>query len=457
MRTSANVFRAYDIRGIVDQDFDEEWVYELGKACGTYFAKYGIQDVILGHDCRHSSAPYHEIFTKAMLESGRDVISVGMVPTPAFYYAVKSLKRHGGVMITASHNPPQYNGFKIWAGESTIHNEEILKIRDILNEGAFVGGQGLASKYEILPLYEAEIIKRCQIQRSIKIVVDGGNGMGGPSCVRVLRAMGVEVIPLYCEPDGSFPNHHPDPVIESNMTSLKAAVKAHDADFGIGLDGDADRIGIVDPSGRLLFGDELLSIYARELLKRKPDSTIIGDVKCSNRLFTDITAHGGKALMWTTGHSLIKAKMREIGAPLGGEMSGHMFFSDGWFGFDDAIYGSARLASIFSAQHQSMNDLPGWEPAVTTPEMNISCPDDIKFKVVEKIQSTLRSKYETIEIDGARVNFPHGWGLIRASNTQPALVARFEADTAEHLAEIRHEMEAPVQGWIDLISKNQGK
>ncbi len=445
---AGNVFRAYDIRGIVDRDFDEAWVRELGKACGAYFAGLRIEDVVVGHDCRHSSPAYHEALTEGLLASGRNVLSIGEVPTPAFYYAVKTLGRRGGVMITASHNPADYNGFKIWAGESTIHNEEIQKIRAIFEAGNFVSGRGVASRHNILPDYTADIISRFAPIRPVKVVADGGNGMGGPSCVEVLRALGADVVPLYCEPDGNFPNHHPDPVVETNMEALKARVREENAAFGIGLDGDADRIGVVDETGRLLFGDELLSLYARELLARKPGSVVIGDVKCSSRLFDDIREHGGKPMMWTTGHSIIKARMRETGAPLAGEMSGHMFFADGWHGFDDAIYGAARLTALFAAQDLPMSRLPGWPPAFATPEVNLPCPDDVKFAVVEKAKAHFRSRHETIEIDGARVVFPHGWGLVRASNTQPVLVTRFEADSPEALDAIRREMEEPLRRWI---------
>ena len=310
------------------------------------------------------------------------------------------------------------------------------------------GGGAPPPRHNILPDYTADIISRFAPIRPVKVVADGGNGMGGPSCVEVLRALGADVVPLYCEPDGNFPNHHPDPVVETNMEALKARVREENAAFGIGLDGDADRIGVVDETGRLLFGDELLSLYARELLARKPGSVVIGDVKCSSRLFDDIREHGGKPMMWTTGHSIIKARMRETGAPLAGEMSGHMFFADGWHGFDDAIYGAARLTALFAAQDLPMSRLPGWPPAFATPEVNLPCPDDVKFAVVEKAKAHFRSRHETIEIDGARVVFPHGWGLVRASNTQPVLVTRFEADSPEALDAIRREMEDPLRRWI---------
>lgn len=441
---AGTVFRAYDVRGVVDVDFNEDWVTHLGKSCGTYLAGRGIRSAVVGYDCRHSSPAYHEALTKGLLSTGVDVISVGMVPTPALYFAVKYLNKQGGIMITASHNPPEYNGFKVWAGDSTIHGAEIQKIRRIFEEGAFATGEGAASRHDILPTYKEAILSRVKLERPVKVVIDGGNGMGGEICAEVLTDMGATVIPIFCNPDGDFPNHHPDPVVAANMQALMARVKAEGADLGIGLDGDADRLGIIDPSGRLLFGDEVLSLYARELLTRKPGSTVIADVKCSSRLFDDIKAHGGNPMMWTTGHSIIKAKMREVGAPLAGEMSGHMFFADNWYGFDDAIYGSARFIALFSGQDKPMTELPGWPTSFSTPEINIPCPDDRKFDIVEQLKAHFRERYETIELDGARVNFPHGWGLVRASNTQPVLVTRFEASSQEALDAIRAEMEGAI-------------
>ena len=317
---TGNVFRAYDIRGVVDIDFDEQWVTRLGKACGTYFIRRGIRSAVVGHDCRHSSPAYHDALVAGLLATGIDVTSIGMVPTPVLYFAVKHLNRQGGIMITASHNPPEYNGFKVWGGQSTIHGEEIQKIRTIFEEGIFEEGQGVHSSLDIVPTYKEDVLGRFHLSRPVKIVLDGGNGVGGEICADILTRLGATVIPMFCTPDGDFPNHHPDPVVEANMRSLMERVKAEKADFGIGLDGDADRLGIVDPDGRLLFGDEVLSIYARELLARKPGSTVIADVKCSSRLFADIKEHGGSPMMWTTGHSLIKARMHEIEAPLAGEI-----------------------------------------------------------------------------------------------------------------------------------------
>ena len=445
---AGNVFRAYDVRGVVNKDFDEAWVERLGRACGAYFVSRNILDVVVGHDCRHSSPAYHECMIKGLTSTGVNVISVGMVPTPVLYYAVTHLKRQGGIMITASHNPSEYNGFKIWAGVSTIHGEEIQKIRAIFESGEFPQGAGLVSSFDILPVYKDDVVSRVTLQRPLKVVVDGGNGVGGDICVDILRRIGANVIPLYCEPHPDFPNHHPDPVVEANMQDLMARVQTEKADLGIGLDGDADRVGIIDEKGRLLCGDEVLSLYARELLGRLPGSTIMGDVKCSKRLFDDIAAHSGKPVMWTTGHSVIKARMKEIGCPLAGEMSGHVFFEEGWHGFDDGIYGAARFLGLFSAQKTLLSDLPGWPPSFATREINVPCSDETKFAVVEKVKAHFRTRYDTIELDGARVNFPEGWGLVRASNTQPVLVTRFEASSAEALQAIRDEMETPLKQWI---------
>lgn len=446
---ASNVFRAYDIRGVVDKDFDETWVARLGQACGTYMHKEGIQDIVVGMDCRHSSPAYHKALVDGLLSTGTNVVSVGMVPTPGFYFAVKHLERRGGVMITASHNPSEYNGFKIWAGESTIHGDEILRIRDIMEQGNFVQGQGFYSEHDILPSYKDAIVSRVSLARPLKVVVDGGNGTGGDICCEVLERIGVQVIPMYCTPDGDFPNHHPDPVVEENMKDLIARVQSEKADFGVGLDGDSDRLGVVDANGRLLAGDELLSIYAEELLSRKPGSIIMGDVKCSQRLFDAIAEHKGKPMMWTTGHSLIKARMREVGAPLAGEMSGHMFFVDGWYGFDDGIYGAARLAGILSRHKKQLTELPGWPVAYATREITVACPDAVKFEVVKKAQNYFEAQYPVNKQDGARVSFPDGWGLVRASNTQPALIMRFEASSKERLAAIQEEMQKPLQGWIE--------
>ena len=449
---NAAVFRAYDIRGLVDKDFNVEWVKELGKACGTYFINHDIRTAVVGRDCRLSSPAYHDAVIAGLLSTGVDVISVGQVASPVFYFAVTHLNLSGGIMITASHNPSQYNGFKIWAGASTIFGEEIQKIRQLMDGGTFNEGDGLVSAHNIVPAYVDAVLSRVELHRPLKVVVDGGNGMGGELAADLLERMGATVIRQFCEPDGTFPNHHPDPVVEENMRQLKERILKEGADLGIGLDGDADRLGVMDENGRLLFGDELLSLFARELLTRKPGATVIGEVKCSHLMYKDIEAHGGNPLMWITGHSFIKAKMREVNAALAGEMSGHIFFSDNWFGFDDGIYGAARFADIFTGQSKPLSTLPGWPKTAKTPEIHLPCPDEIKFAVVEKAQAYFRNKYTVSEIDGVRVIRPDGWGLIRASNTQPSLILRFEAETENAMNELRQEMEAPLKGWIAELS-----
>ncbi len=448
-----SVFRAYDIRGLVDEDFDPVWVEKLGRACGAYMLGRGIADAVVGFDCRTSSPAYHDALSAGLLSTGVNVVSIGMAPTPLLYFAVKYLRRQAGVMITASHNPPQYNGFKIWVGESTLYGEALQDIRKLVESGVFPQGQGVFSQHDLTPAYLDAVKERVTLSRPLKIVLDGGNGSGGELGCRVLRALGAEVIPLYCEPDGRFPNHHPDPVVEENMQALIRRVREEKADCGIGLDGDADRLGVVDRNGRLLNGDELLSLYARELLSRKPGSVVIADVKCSQRLFDDIAAHGGQGLMNATGHSLIKARIRETGAELAGEMSGHMFFVDDWFGFDDAMYGAARLAGILSRSDTPLEALPGWPQAFATREINIPCPEALKPAMVDKAREFFGSRYPVNTMDGARVQFPDGWGLIRASNTQPILVTRFEAATPDRLEAIKRAMLDPLHAWIAAGSR----
>lgn len=443
------VFRAYDIRGVVGSDFDEEWVECLGRAIGTFFVRRGHRDAVVGYDCRHSSPSYQQALTRGLLSTGVDVTALGMVATPLLYFGIVHLGRQAGVMITASHNPPQYNGFKVWAGRGTVHTTAICEIYEIMASGEFAQGQGIGCEFDIVPDYEAAVLERNRLSRPLKVVVDGGNGAGGEVCARILRRMGCEVEEMYCEPDGDFPNHHPDPTIEAYMTDLIGRMRATGADLGIGLDGDADRLGIVDAGGRLLLGDELFSLFARDVLARLPGSLLIGDVKCSHRLFDDIRQHGGRTMMWVTGHSVMKAKMLEENAPMAGELSGHMFFNEGWFGFDDAVYAAARMASILSAQEKPLTELPGWPHACSTPELHVPCPDAVKFAVIKKAQDYFRARHDdVIDIDGVRLNFPDGWGLVRASNTQPVLVMRFEAQTGERLDEIRTMMETPLLEWI---------
>lgn len=448
MDINKDVFRAYDIRGIVGIDFDIKWVEDLGRACGTWFVRHGWNRAVIGHDCRHSSAGYQAAIAAGLNSCGVDVVFLDMVPTPVFYFAARHLDFKAGVMITASHNPPEFNGFKIWGGETTIHSENILEIYDIMKSASFVEGSGLCTYHNIIPTYSETLLSGIEIKRPVKVVVDGGNGTGGLLACDLLERAGIEVVPLYCEPDGNFPNHHPDPVIEEYTADLKKAVLQHGAEAGIGLDGDADRIGVVDDTGRLMPGDRLLGVFAREILSRKPNSTIIADVKCSHLLFEDIKKHSGNPLMAVTGHSIMKSRMLETGAELGGEISGHIFFKDRFLGFDDGIYAALRIVEILSGAKTPLSQmLADWPETFYTPEIRVDCPENIKFKVVETALDFFSGTYEVISIDGVRIIFPDGWALIRASNTQAALTLRFEADTVERLNELRLIVEEPLRNW----------
>jgi len=352
-------------------------------------------------------------------------------------------------MVTASHNPPQFNGFKIWAGEGTIHTDEIAAIHRIMAAGDFENGRGLLSEHDIRPSYLERVTRDIRLDRPVSVVVDGGNGAAGLLAAEALRRAGAQVTPLFCEPNGRFPNHHPDPVVEKNVGQLAATVRRTGADLGVGLDGDGDRLGVVDEKGNLLFGDRLLALFAREVLAGHPGATVIGEVKCSHLLYKDIAAHGGVPVMGAAGHSLMKDAMRRTGALLAGEMSGHLFFADRYYGFDDATYAALRLAGIVSRSPVPVSAmLGGWPETVSTPELRVDCPDAVKFAVVDRAVAHFREGHELVLTDGVRLVFPDGWALLRASNTQPALVLRFEADTPARLAEIRRLVEEPLAAWI---------
>ncbi|HKK33652.1 MAG TPA: phosphomannomutase/phosphoglucomutase [Desulfomicrobiaceae bacterium] len=452
-----NIFRAYDIRGVVDRDLDTQWVEELGRACGTFFQQRGHSRAVVGHDCRFSSPAYQAAMVRGLLETGMDVTFLNMVGTPLFYYAVRTLGLGAGVMITASHNPPEFNGFKIWEGPGTIHTDDIQSVYDIMARKAFNSGRGIASELNIEPAYLEELSAQTTLTRPVKVVVDGGNGAGGLTCVKLLERIGATVIPLYCEPDGGFPNHHPDPTVEENNRDLRRAVLTHGADLGVGLDGDADRIGVIDSEGKTIFGDQLLAIFSRDMLPQRPGATVIGEVKCSHLLFDDIRDHGGTPIMWKTGHSLIKARMQEANALLAGEMSGHMFFADRFYGFDDAIYAAQRIVEIAGNPDTPPlgRILSDWPRTFNTPELRMNCPEEIKFRIVARAQDHFRDGYDMNDIDGVRLTFADGWALLRASNTQPVLVLRFEAESEQRLAEIRAEVETPLAEWIREFSASE--
>jgi phosphomannomutase / phosphoglucomutase len=463
------VFREYDIRGVAESDFPDDFVADLGRATGAYFADAGARRVTLGRDCRISSPRIHATFKRELLAAGIDVVDVGVVHSPGLYFSVFHLGTDGGVMITASHNPSEDNGFKIVCGKSTTYGGEIQKLREKIEKRAFRSdvAPGRATEHDILRDYVAYIADNIKLgPRPIKVVVDGGNGTGGPALLPILKKLGVETTELYCDPDGRFPNHHPDPTVPENLVDLIGRVKATGAEVGIALDGDADRIGAVDGQGRILWGDQLVMLFGREILTRQPGATFVSEVKCSQALFDELKRLGGKAIMWKVGHSLIKAKMKEEKAALAGEMSGHMFFADRWFGFDDAVYAAMRLVELLSHSKQTLAELYDTLPVLhNTPEIRMPCPDDVKFEVVRRAVAWFRERYPIVDVDGVRVIFQEqgngpqggakhaeiknvGWGLVRASNTGPVLVMRFEADGPQRLAEIKALMEGRLRQII---------
>uniref|UniRef100_A0A7C4MQE5 Phosphomannomutase/phosphoglucomutase n=1 Tax=Desulfatirhabdium butyrativorans TaxID=340467 RepID=A0A7C4MQE5_9BACT len=432
------MFREYDIRGIAGKDMTEDDVYTLGRAIGTYLKRRGAVHISVGRDCRLSSDAYAGRIIDALAATGCRVTDIGVCPTPVLYFSIPHLKQEGGVMVTASHNPAEYNGFKICLGSDSVHGSDIQQIRMLAESGDFVAGTGACVKTDIVPDYMDHVVSRISIRKPLRIGIDAGNGTAGVVALPLLQRLGMEVHPLYCEMDGTFPNHEADPTVLRNMEDLIDLVKRERLDVGIGFDGDGDRIGVVDETGRIVFGDRLMVLYAREILGRKPGATFISEVKCSQVLYDEIERLGGKAVMWKTGHSLIKKKMKETHAELAGEMSGHMFFADRYFGYDDAIYAACRLLEILSGTDKSLSELLSDLPQTcNTPEIRVECPDHLKFDVVQRFCDEFRKHYPVIDIDGARVLFEGGWGLVRASNTQPALVLRFEADSERRLAEIR--------------------
>jgi phosphomannomutase/phosphoglucomutase len=450
MALAPGIFREYDIRGVAGRDLTEEAAFLVGRGYAAYLRAQGIAEgaVAVGRDNRPSGNALHASLVAGLIESGVDVVDIGVVPTPALYWSVHNLGVVGGIQITGSHNPPEYNGFKLGIGPSSLYGAQIQRIYQLASSGEFVTGAGTVRREAVIDRYVDDIVARIgPISRPLKVVADAGNGAGALVARQLLDRLGLTSARcLYCESDGTFPNHHPDPTVPENVRDLIAAVREDGADIGVAFDGDADRIGVVDEHGEIIWGDYLLILYARDVLRRTgPGQSIIFDVKCSQGLFEAVDKAGGKPVMWRTGHSLIEEKMHELHAPVAGEMSGHMFFAEGWYGFDDALYGAARLLRIVADSGKSVSELLADVPRfASTPEIRVDCPDDVKFGVVERAVAHFRASREVIDVDGARVLFGDGWGLIRASNTQPVLVMRFEARTEERVAEIRAEME----GWL---------
>jgi phosphomannomutase/phosphoglucomutase len=450
------VFREYDIRGVAESDFPDAFVGDLGRAIGTFLVEGGARRITLGRDCRLSSPRIHAAVRAGLLSTGLEIIDVGIVHSPGLYFSVFHLGVDGGLMVTASHNPSEDNGFKIVQGRSTIHGPAIQRLRQIIETGAYhrAAAPGTVSDHDILADYVPFVADNIRLgPRRFKVVVDGGNGTGGLSALPILQRLGVETDALYCDPDGRFPNHHPDPTVPENMQALIARVRATGAEVGIALDGDADRVGAVDGRGRIIWGDQLVMLFAAEILPRRPGSTFVSEVKCSQALFDEITRLGGRPIMWKVGHSLIKVKMKEEQAVLAGEMSGHMFFQDRWFGFDDAVYAAMRLVELLTHSGRTLAELYDELPVLhNTPEIRMACSDDIKFEVVKRATAHFRAHHPVVDIDGARITFPGGWGLVRASNTGPVLVLRFEADTPARLSEIQSSVEDSLRAIIREVS-----
>lgn len=451
MELNPEIFREYDIRGIVDQDLDAGIFELLGKTYVAYMkGKRKHNCAVVGRDGRLTGKEYAYAAIDGITSCGMNVVDIGEVPSPVMYFALNTLKNvDGGLMLTASHNPKEYNGSKVAVGKTTIFGKEISKLYGIAKAGKFPEAKKpvTITRMNVVPDYQKRILRDIKLKRKLRVVVDAANGVGGVVAVPLFEQMGCEVIPLYCEVDGNFPNHHADPTKKENLKDLIRLVKKYKADVGIGFDGDVDRLGGCDEQGNMLTGDRLLALFARSILKDKPGSVILGEVKCSRGLYEDIAKHGGKPIMWRTGHSHIKAAMIQKHAQLAGEMSGHIFFKHRWYGFDDAIYSASRLLELLAADKKPLSaHLASIPERPVTPEIEVQSSDKKKFEVIKEATKFFQAQgYNVVTIDGARVEFPDGWGLLRASNTSPKLVMRAEADTPQRLKEIRALIENKVK------------
>lgn len=448
MAISRDIFREYDIRGVAGKDLTEDVARGVAGAFAAFlFEKQVKGRVAVGRDNRPSGEKLHAALVGGLVDSGVDVVDIGIVPTPLSYWTQHNLDVVAGIQITGSHNPPEYNGFKLGLGKTSIYGRDIQHLYDLVVGGGFPRGRGSVSEENVIDRYIEDIAERIgTLPHDMKVVIDCGNGAGALVAPKLFSRLGIEPRCLFCESDGTFPNHHPDPTVPKNVEALIAAVKEGHADIGIAFDGDADRIGVIDDGGEIIWGDYLLIVYARDALARMgAGQSIVFDVKASQALPEAIRKAGGVPVMWKTGHSLIEEKMHETRAPVGGEMSGHMFFAEGFYGFDDALYGAARLLHIIATSGMTVRQLLADVPRfVSTPEIRVDCPDDRKFTIVADAQKYFGAKYKVITVDGVRVLFGDGWGLIRASNTQPVIVMRFEARNEKQLATIQSEM----QSWL---------
>jgi phosphomannomutase/phosphoglucomutase len=438
MKVNDDIFRKYDIRGIADEDLTNEFAYYLGRAFGTYLKRKNLANLTVGRDVRKSSPRLFENISKGITDSGCNVTNIGVGPSPLLYFTVFHYNLDGGLMITGSHNPIEYNGFKMMRGKETVYGEQIQEIKEIIKKEDYEEGKGKIYKKEVVKDYIEYISSLISPGNPLKIVLDPGNGTAGPIATELFKRFGADFECINCEPDGNFPNHLPDPTVVKYTKQLSDKVIEKKANMGIGYDGDSDRTGIIDENGRLIYGDQLLGALAKPIILKNPGADVIFDVKCSQGLVEWIEKLGGKPLMWKTGHSLLKVKMKETGSLIAGEMSGHIFIADNYYGFDDALFVSARFYEIASKSDKTVseiiNEMPYYE---STPEIRTEVGEEAKWKIVEAAKEEFRKNYETIEIDGARILFGDGWGLVRASNTQPIVVTRFEAKNKERLEEIK--------------------
>ncbi|WP_443190765.1 phosphomannomutase/phosphoglucomutase [Pseudomonas indica] len=435
----ASIFRAYDIRGVVGDSLTPETAYWIGRAIGSESLAKGEPNVSVGRDGRLSGPELVQQLIQGLLDCGCKVSDIGMVPTPVLYYAANILAGKSGVMLTGSHNPPDYNGFKIVVAGDTLANEQIQVLRQRIENNDLASGVGSIEQIDVLDRYFKQIRDDIAMVRKLKVVVDCGNGVAGVIAPKLIEALGCEVIPLFCDVDGNFPNHHPDPGKPENLEDLIAKVKETGADLGLAFDGDGDRVGVVTNAGTIIYPDRLLMLFAKDVVSRNPGADIIFDVKCTRRLTGLISGYGGRPVMWKTGHSLIKKKMKESGALLAGEMSGHIFFKERWFGFDDGIYSAARLLEILSQDKRDVEQVFAAFPSdVSTPEINVKVTEESKFTIIDALQRDAQwGEANLTTLDGVRVDYPKGWGLVRASNTTPVLVLRFEADSDDELKRIQ--------------------
>lgn len=455
-----SIWRQYDIRGVVPNEVNTFVAEQVGKAFGTLIKRSEGDLIVVASDCRITSPELRKALIEGILKTGCNVQDIGMVPTPLMYFAVIHFRHDAGIIVTASHNPPQYNGFKMRTYERAFYGKDIQDISRLVRQSDFESGTGSLWSFDVVPSYLEYIESNISLIKPLTIVIDAGNGSTGPTAVKLFKRLGCEVIPLFCEPDGNFPNHIPDPTIPENMLSLREKVISAKADMGVAFDGDGDRVAAVTPSGELLWGDKMLSIFVDSVLRNNP-GPVVFDVKCSMSLIEKIEKMGGTPVMWKTGYPLIQSKMKEVKSVLAGEMSGHMYFADRYYGYDDGIYAACRLAEILSGSDRSLSEIAASLPDYpSTPELRLFCPEEAKFKIIEKLSDYIEKNYNVIRVDGLRFSTSFGWGLLRVSNTEPAIVVRFEAKTNDEIRKIivdvlRMLKDTPVK--VDALIENLRK